>query len=1551
MADLSQQVELQQQLNKALAEANQLLEQQNKSLKQQADLSRQINKNLGNQRIRRNTRDMTSALRDQEDALDETTDQTRELEDALNDAADAQQSASTGFSVLGKAFSVVSGLFSGGVSVIKAVGGGILNIAGSLAKAAFAIFSFPFKLFGALIDMAQSGGGGSPLREAYEEVRETFGDLASGPGKAIVSTFKQIRKSSNSLGGSGLSVRKVFGYGYGGLAALLKDLNELGAAAGDSFHKLQKSLESMAGKAIVFQRGLGASKEEFTELMSIAESRGQNVEKYLTKFSKTAVLTAKRFGIGVKDMAKGMKELSLDVESFGHLGPKAFAPITAYARKLGLEIKDMAGVMSKFAGFTDTAEAASKMSQAFGMNVDTMQLMGAQNPAEKIDILRKAFYATGKDLSKMNYQQRQYLSQLTGLEGKSLDAAFSLSKQGEGYENIKKQTDEANKKQMSQQKVLKELAKGIKRLIPSGSMKKVKGFFDAFVQGFKRGIVRSGEFRGMLRNLRRGLRHMYRLGIQVGKAFVKYFPGVKDMIKAMNEFFDPIRFEIFRRKALPIFKELFQTQDFETFFKKLTGLFKDNFGDGASALGKLGTAFSKFTDALTRIAGKAISKVIEVFLKGLTLLGSLIVDDGSVKGALAAGGDKIAGDASNLMTPTIEMLTKDGSPIDDLKKVGSAIVDKIKAGLGLDGSFNADTFYLYLCKAANYVADNFTEIADKLGAAAVKVLDAAWEWAKSNPGYAAAAILVFNPFGIRSIFLSLVTTLGGGLLKVLGRVFMSPALIMGAARAMGGLWTSIVSRAGPLISSAVSGIGSFLGAGLSRIGGAGGVFGRFGGAAASGAARLGVYGMVAKIGYDTFSRALDILDDPKLKAAGVTTGEALAGGYIEALGLDHMFATESVDEILERVKREGEAFEDRLAKAMTSDAQKFTARNQKFMNKQMTELAEAQRAGDTKRSDQILATLMERQVDQEYYKIMQSDEYKKAIRDSSSKNIHYVIRKYKRMAKERAGDAFDKETVLKKAEEGLAAQEDAEIKAARAKLERMKAQTEIAAAVEALGDVEKKMKTANMKIKNIYQGKLTTYFKEILSKMAAVFNSISTGLKDPAFAAIATDASLDTLKPIANAASFLKLASTSFIGVADSILKLDTKLKKSFKQINNLDVNKFQTNMTTAAKKLAQIPGAILIGLQPLLPKPIKVHPSLGFSGNLMAMYAGVVAEVNKEERKKIVLDALKNLEKFVTPIAQNLALVNKAFKSFQASIRGLPTITKKYTDQIETKMTNAVKGLDNMMYGLYAGLSGGGWAVALGITPTGNIESMRWRAEESATALTKLDGIIMPLNKALKEAVATFKTFIGTASTSLFKSDKAMEKAKAKITKVTEHMVGVIPDFSAIATGGIIKKALKLAAFNKRIEVVTGLMKHTLGSLASMSSGLSETMKTVGSVRGLKRTASAISSFDLVFARYSALADTLSTFKETSTDIANVLTGDKVKETVAAMNTVTKAAKGGKIQVYHNLKDVNLNMVVNVNLSARQVGISVVNTKLGKKGGQVQYVGGSPTKAGFATA
>ena len=613
MADLSQQLQLERDINSALAERNKLLESQRRTLSSQSSLAGDLAASLGSGRVTGNLNNMNSALRSSASALKDTKSTAKDLESALNDAADAAEEASDQTGFFGEALSSLGSVMGGLGSVFSSVGSGVLSIAASLAKVAFSIFTFPFKLFGSIVQMAQEGSGDMPIAKALEDLRDVLGDLSTGPAKAVRNTFDKISNSNRRLSGTTLTVRNIFGYGRDGMAALLKDLTELATATGDRISRLGPILERMGDKAITFQRGLGLSKEEFADLIDLAEMRGEDPEKAMTRFSKTAVLTAKRFGLSTKDMAKGMKELMTDVENFGHLGPKSFAPITAYARKLGLEIKDMAGIMEKFSGFSDSADAASKLGQVFQMAVDPMKLMAAQNPAEKIDMLRKAFFRAGKSLKDMTYQERKYLAQTTNLTGKSMEAAFALKNQGMGYEKIAAEAAEAEKKQMSQKEVLHELSKGIKRLIQALNMPKVKGFFDSFVQGFERGIMRSEEFRGVLRNIRKGLRQMFRFGMQMGRMFVKFFPGIKTMLDGLSDLLDPSKFKKITQAIGPIFKAFFKGEmTFKNLMDTITGELGDKFGIGGTGVGKIARGFMKFVEATSKVIAGILDYVFKM---------------------------------------------------------------------------------------------------------------------------------------------------------------------------------------------------------------------------------------------------------------------------------------------------------------------------------------------------------------------------------------------------------------------------------------------------------------------------------------------------------------------------------------------------------------------------------------------------------------------------------------------------------------------------------------------------------------------------------------------------------------------------------------------------------------------------------------------------------------------------------------------------------------------------------------------------------------------------
>ena len=293
------------------------------------------------------------------------------------------------------------------------------------------------------------------------------------------------------------------------------------------------------------------------------------------------------------------------------------------------------------------------MQQIFSMNVDAAKLMAAQNPAEKIEMIRKAWYSSGHTLENLSYQQRNYLGQLTELKGKDMDAALSAKNRGISYQALAKRTKEATKEGMSQKKVLKELSKGIKRLVEELGPK-VTGFFDAFMQGFDRGVVMSGPFRKTLRTIHHGLLQMKLAGMEVGRVFVRTFPGVAGMLESISEMLHPKKFAAFRKELAPLFRILFKTQDFNKFFEALRKSFDKHFG-----MGKGGTFIKhikSFMNAALKILGQGLAQMVKMWVQTFTMIGKLILNPKEVLKAMEAGGEAMKDGVSELVKPTIKML-------------------------------------------------------------------------------------------------------------------------------------------------------------------------------------------------------------------------------------------------------------------------------------------------------------------------------------------------------------------------------------------------------------------------------------------------------------------------------------------------------------------------------------------------------------------------------------------------------------------------------------------------------------------------------------------------------------------------------------------------------------------------------------------------------------------------------------------------------------------------------------------------------------------------------
>ena len=117
--------------------------------------------------------------------------------------------------------------FKGAIGTIGSLGQAAMRVAGTIFNIGKAVLSIPFKILNGLVGMASKAGGGAPvLRQAWEDVRETFGSLEKATGGALYNGFKKMRKEAKSLGGTGVSLRRIYGRGKEGLAKAAKDTAE-----------------------------------------------------------------------------------------------------------------------------------------------------------------------------------------------------------------------------------------------------------------------------------------------------------------------------------------------------------------------------------------------------------------------------------------------------------------------------------------------------------------------------------------------------------------------------------------------------------------------------------------------------------------------------------------------------------------------------------------------------------------------------------------------------------------------------------------------------------------------------------------------------------------------------------------------------------------------------------------------------------------------------------------------------------------------------------------------------------------------------------------------------------------------------------------------------------------------------------------------------------------------------------------------------------------------------------------------------------------------------
>jgi len=578
--------------------------------------------------------------------------------------AKSSKVAKVGVTLLAGAFNLLGKAVKGITSILSGMWDVVTSILGAIPKMIGGLIDLGGRIFDSMIQGSEDVRQHMfEVRKALEKVKEKFGD-----------THKSAASDIKSFVSTAIGMYNRFGDSiFGSVEEASSFALEL-AGSGEMATILSKQLKESENEIIKFAKGLGTTGEESAALMNMAYSSGTDLVEIYKQIGQQSQGLASRLGLNAKVLAKNIQIATKDVKHFGKATIQAMSESAAYANKMGVSLDKIVGVLDKFDTFEDAANNVSKLSQAFGVNLDTMKLVEAETPEERLEMLKDSFNAAGKSLDSLSRRELSYAAGLIGLDEAATKNLLSNKNQANSLEEVKNASSEVANETKSMGNVLKQVTKDIARNLKQLT-RESKGFFDTFIDGILTGIERTPEMQKIFKNISQALDAVFIAGTKLGAAFVHAFPGVKKMLDALGQFFDPT-------KIGDMFGGF--TKSFEKFFGKLkngTGdvkeLFNDLFNDIKSYFVKQGPAGQEFLSGATEFW----NGIKQIIATAILAIGDLLADGLSFIADFLEGNRKLPG-GKDILSSAKSGLGKVGKELSPIGEATKASFGKIGEQVG-----------------------------------------------------------------------------------------------------------------------------------------------------------------------------------------------------------------------------------------------------------------------------------------------------------------------------------------------------------------------------------------------------------------------------------------------------------------------------------------------------------------------------------------------------------------------------------------------------------------------------------------------------------------------------------------------------------------------------------------------------------------------------------------------------------------------------------------------------------------------------------------------------
>jgi hypothetical protein len=349
--------------------------------------------------------------------------------------------------------------------------------------------------------------------ESYQKFKDTLGIMP----KTISKFNAFVKESSKTLANAGETVGAFAGIEVGDVTnKFLGYASEMGVG----FDLFMDKAKGAYGEIIAFKEGLGMSMDALEDLTYRFGTAS------FPDFAKQLVGGADDLGLSLKNVSKNFDAAIKDSKNFGYMTRKELTATSLYATKLGMEMSDLASFGNKFDTFEGAAESVGKLSAAFGIQLDTLDMVMEDNPAKKLDMVREALEKSGKSMDTIlgDRRQAQYLADSIGLPIAQLEKLASVSTDEFGFTDALDSAAEAQEN-MSEQEALNMIAENIRDIknSMSGFDKPHSSFLGALTSGFQDAFEHTAAYKKLIGSMHDSFTSFYKVGTKIADLVGRLF--------------------------------------------------------------------------------------------------------------------------------------------------------------------------------------------------------------------------------------------------------------------------------------------------------------------------------------------------------------------------------------------------------------------------------------------------------------------------------------------------------------------------------------------------------------------------------------------------------------------------------------------------------------------------------------------------------------------------------------------------------------------------------------------------------------------------------------------------------------------------------------------------------------------------------------------------------------------------------------------------------------------------------------------------------------------